>query len=59
MNAKDKPRLGARVAYAGHGVPKDAGSRKGNKVADGGLEEPCRQNEIAGKMEKNLRFFKG
>lgn len=30
-DAKDKAKLGARVADAGHGAPKDDGPRQGNR----------------------------
>lgn len=36
MDAKDKPKLTAREAYAGPGVPKNDGARKGNRVTKGG-----------------------
>lgn len=36
MDAKDKPKLTAGEAYAGPGVPKNDGARKGNRVTKGG-----------------------
>lgn len=51
MDIKDKPKLDARMAYAGHGVSKDDGSREKKSVADGE-----KQKDPGGNMENYLGF---